>query len=162
MKIWSTPQRIFDKLNDEFCFDMDVCADADNAKCIMFYSRQRGLTEPWGGVVFLNPPYGRGLIQPWIQKAYEVAARREATAVCLIPSRTNPPWWHDFVMKATEIRFIRSKVSFLGIGENTTPFWGNSIVVFRKGMVGQTPKVSSWDQPQRGPTTQGEPEGESK
>ena len=149
MKIWSTPQHIFDKLNAEFCFDIDVCADASNAKCEMFYSRSRGLTEPWGGVVFLNPPYGRGLIQPWIQKAYEVAARGEATAVCLIPSRTNPPWWHDFVMKATEIRFIRSKVSFLGIGENTTPFWGNSIVVFRNGQVGKPPKVSSWEQPKK-------------
>lgn len=133
---------------------MDVCADTNNAKCEMFYSRSRGLVEPWGGVVFLNPPYGRGLIQPWIQKAYEVAARREATAVCLLPSRTNSPWWHAFVMKATEIRFVVKKMSFTGT-QLGVPFWGNAIVVFRKGMVGGNsvngyyPQVSSWEQPNK-------------
>lgn len=31
--LWETPQDFFDKLNDEFCFDLDVCALPENAKC---------------------------------------------------------------------------------------------------------------------------------
>jgi len=151
-RIWSTPQAVFDKLNEEFRFDMDVCADHDNAKCQMYYTQAKGLSEGWGGVCFLNPPYGR-TISAWLRKAYEVAAGREATVVCLVPSRTNPPWWHDYVMKATEIRFVRKKLSFFP--DSGVPFWGNAIVVFRKGQVGQPPKVSSWEQP-NGRVTPGE------
>ena len=29
--IWETPQDFFDKLNDEFGFDLDVCALPENA-----------------------------------------------------------------------------------------------------------------------------------
>lgn len=30
---WSTPGRVFDPLNAEFCFTLDVCAEPWNAKC---------------------------------------------------------------------------------------------------------------------------------
>lgn len=147
--IWSTPQPIFDKLNAEFCFDMDVCADPENAKCRMFYTRGKGLDADWGGVCFLNPPYGRE-ISKWMRRAFHAANTGQATVVCLIPNRSNAPWWHDYVMKATEIRFVRKKVAFAG--GTGVPFWGSVIAVFRKGQVCKSPKVSSWEQPQRSKT----------
>jgi len=147
VKIWSTPQPVFDKLNAEFNFDMDVCADPDNAKCPTWYSHTDGLSSYWGGTCFLNPPYGRNQIDPWLAKALWIASIDWATVVCLVPSRTNSPWWHEYAMKATEIRFVRKKLSFFG-GKGV-PFWGNAILVFRKGQVGQTPKVSSWIQPEK-------------
>jgi len=160
-RIWSTPQPVFDKLNAEFEFQIDVCADPENAKCEDYYTRERGLQEEWTGMCFMNPPYGRGkLIDPWIAKAHEVAWRSEASVVCLIPSRTNPPWWHTYVMQATEIRFVLSKLSFSG-GSKGVPFWGNAIVVFEGGRVGPAgskwwrPFVSSWDQPNRELRSQG-------
>ena len=30
---WETPQDLFDRLDREFMFDVDVCATTDNAKC---------------------------------------------------------------------------------------------------------------------------------
>ena len=36
---WETPQYLFDRLNDEFKFELDVCANNDTAKCEYgFYS----------------------------------------------------------------------------------------------------------------------------
>ena len=35
---WATPQDFFDKLNEEFHFELDVCATAENAKCKKYYS----------------------------------------------------------------------------------------------------------------------------
>lgn len=35
---WETPQDFFDKLDDIFHFDIDVCATADNAKCSVYYT----------------------------------------------------------------------------------------------------------------------------
>ena len=32
---WATPQDFFNKLDEEFHFDLDPCADAENAKCML-------------------------------------------------------------------------------------------------------------------------------
>ena len=124
---WETPQALFDKLNDEFHFDLDVCASLDNAKCKKFYTKEQdGLQQNWTGVCWMNPPYGKE-IGKWLKKAYE-SSINGATVVCLIPSRTDTAWWHDYVMKGT-IRFIRGRLKF-GNSKNSAPF-PSAIVVFR-------------------------------
>lgn len=96
---WETPQALFDALDAEFGFTLDPCASAANAKCGQYYTEQDdGLRQPWGGVVFVNPPYGR-VIGKWVRKAYH-EAQNGATVVMLIPSRTDTHYWHDYVMKA--------------------------------------------------------------
>ncbi len=30
---WQTPQWLFDELNQEFNFDIDLCANSENSKC---------------------------------------------------------------------------------------------------------------------------------
>ena len=93
---WETPQDFFDKLNDVFRFEYDVCALPENTKCKNFYSPdQNGLTKVWRGTCWMNPPYGRE-IGRWIKKAYESAKLNGATVVCLIPARVDTKWWHDY------------------------------------------------------------------
>ena len=47
---WSTPQWLFDKLNDEFHFDLDPCANEQNHKCENYFTKEQdGLTKKWGG-----------------------------------------------------------------------------------------------------------------
>jgi phage N-6-adenine-methyltransferase len=141
--IWSTPQSLFDKLNREFRFDVDVCADPDNQKCPDWFQRHHALSEDWRGTCFLNPPYGRE-ISGWMRKAYEESQKNGATVVCLIPARTNAPWWHEFVMKADEIRFIRKKVPFTSNdGKKGVPSFGSAIAIFRCGNTKQ-PIVTSY------------------
>lgn len=49
---WSTPQDFFDKLNDEFHFTLDVCADENNHKCEHYYTKEiDGLSRPWIGTI---------------------------------------------------------------------------------------------------------------
>ena len=108
---WPTPQILFDSLHDEFNFTLDPCASSENAKCSNFYTREdNGLEQPWHGSVFMNPPYGREM-RKWIAKAYE-ESRKGATVICLIPARTDTRYWHEYVMKAAEVRFIRSRLHF--------------------------------------------------
>ena len=66
--MWSTPQDFFDKLNEEFNFDLDPCSTHENAKCKMHYTlSEDGLKQDWGGHnVFCNPPYGRA-IKDWVK-----------------------------------------------------------------------------------------------
>ena len=89
---WETPRDLFDKLNEEFNFELDVCATSENAKCKKYYSPEEdGLKEEWKGLCWMNPPYGRE-IGKWMKKAYE-SALAGATVVCLVPARTDTAWW---------------------------------------------------------------------
>jgi len=76
----------------------------------------------------MNPPYGR-TIGHWMKKAYE-SSLTGATVVCLVPSRTDTRWWHDYAMKG-QIEFIRGRLKF-GNAKNSAPF-PSALVVFNKG-----------------------------
>lgn len=126
--LWSTPQAFFDKLNDVHNFTLDVCATKENAKCDRFFTvDDDGLEQDWDGVCWMNPPYGRQ-IGKWLQKAYE-AYLEGATVVCLVPSRTDTRWWHDFAMKG-DIEFIKGRLKF-GNAKHNAPF-PCAIVVFKQ------------------------------
>lgn len=108
---WPTPPELFDALDAEFRFTLDPCASAGNAKCVRYFTKaDDGLAQEWAGAVYMNPPYGRA-IGRWVAKAYE-ASQRGATVVCLIPARTDTAYWHDYAMRAAEIRFIRGRLHF--------------------------------------------------
>ena len=128
-KDWETPQWLFDELNAEFGFTMDVCATAQNAKCTKFYTPEDdGLSKRWTGVCWMNPPYGRE-IKRWVQKAWTESVFG-ITVVCLLPARTDTVMWHDLVIAhASEIRFIRGRLRFEG-GKNSAPF-PSAIVIFQ-------------------------------
>ena len=127
---WATPQDFFDKLNTEFHFDLDVCADEINHKCDKYYTKQQdGLTMPWKGIVWCNPPYGRE-IGSWVRKAL-FASVGGATVVMLIPARTDTKWFHDYIYKRdnVEVRFVKGRLKF-GNSKNSAPF-PSMVVVFK-------------------------------
>lgn len=128
---WGTPQEFFDLLDAEFGFEWDVCATAENAKCENYWAKEHdGLQQPWRGTCWMNPPYGR-VIGNWVRKAYE-SSRKGATVVCLIPARTDTAYWHDYVMKADEIRLLRGRLQFVSEASqgHNAPF-PSAVVIFR-------------------------------
>lgn len=126
---YSTPQVLFDELDREFHFDIDVCATADNAKCERYFTpAMDGLKQPWRGACFCNPPYGRQ-VQKWVKKA-RTEADRGATVVCLLPARTDTRWFHEYCAKA-EVRFLRGRVKFERDGKAGPAPFPSMIVVFK-------------------------------
>ncbi len=125
---WETPQDLFDNLDELYHFEIDVCATSDNAKCEKFFtSEDDALTKDWVGVCWMNPPYGRK-IGVWVEKALVSARCNGSTVVCLLPSRTDTAWWHDYAMKG-DVTFIRGRLKFGG-SKNSAPF-PSAIVVFK-------------------------------
>jgi phage N-6-adenine-methyltransferase len=130
---WGTPQKLFDLLDAEFQFDLDACATESNAKCPLYFSKERSMFNRHltsALTVWMNPPFSKvGEALRWAR----LQSQEGSTVVCLVPTRTNPPWWHEHVMVASEIRFIIKKVSFVSPdGEPSgVPFTGHAIVVFR-------------------------------
>jgi site-specific DNA-methyltransferase (adenine-specific) len=128
---WETPASVFDPLNAEFGFTLDGAATKGNTKCAKFQSPEPQTWADWRGeVVWLNPPYGYLNLAHWMAKAYRESQANGATVVCLVPAHTGQPWWHDCVVgKASEIRWIRGKIKFVG-AESCAPF-PSCIVIYR-------------------------------
>lgn len=120
---WETPKDVYQALDSEFGFNHDPCP---------IKPKIDGLKSEWGECNFVNPPYGRE-IQKWIAKGYH-EWRNGKTVVFLIPSRTDTRWWHEYCMKATEIRFIRGRLKFGGAKHNA-PF-PSVIVIFKANPCG--------------------------
>ena len=116
---WRTPKALYQILDIEFSFDFDPCPTNPTFD---------GLSVEWGKSNFVNPPYGRE-IPKWMDKGYREAMRGK-TVVFLIPSRTDTRWWHDYCMRADEIRFVKGRLRF-DDHKNSAPF-PSAIVIFNK------------------------------
>lgn len=117
---WKTPDDVYKKLCNEFNFDFDPCPLNDKPDL-------DGLNIEWGKNNFVNPPYSN--IAQWCKKAYEESLKGK-TVVLLIPSRTDTRYWHDYIMKANEIRFVKGRLKF-GNSKNSAPF-PSAIVIYRR------------------------------
>lgn len=128
--MWETPQDFFEKLNEEFHFTLDVAATPENAKCEKFYTiDDNGLSQPWKGVVWCNPPYGKQ-IGSWVRKAW-LSSAVGSTIVMLLPARTDTRWFHDYIYKKerVEVRFVKGRLKFGG-SKNSAPF-PSMVAIFR-------------------------------
>jgi len=115
---WTTPSEFYLELNNEFHFDFDPCPSNPTFD---------GLSIEWGHCNFVNPPYGRAIVR-WLEKGYS-EWKYGNTVVFLVPSRTDTKWWHEYIMKADEIRFIRGRLKFSG-HKNPAPF-PSAIAIFK-------------------------------
>ena len=108
-----TPKYLFDKISSIFNFSLDVCALPENAKCESYYTpKDDGLSKPWRGGVWCNPPYGRE-ISSWVRKAYEESQKEyNSFVLMLLPARTDTKWWWDWVQGKATLFFIKGRVKF--------------------------------------------------
>lgn len=139
---WGTPQWLFDLLDQEFHFQVDAAATKENAKLPAYFEDLDSVpTLEFGWYCkgawerfFLNPPYSAGNIDRFMQKAYE-ESQKGSIVVCLVPCATDTRWWHNYAMKAQEIRFIKGRVRFVGYDEDgkqvqNSPTFSSCIVIF--------------------------------
>jgi site-specific DNA-methyltransferase (adenine-specific) len=132
-----TPKKLFQALDAEFHFILDPCTSKDNPLDlpIIFTEEDNGLTESWQysinnhKAVYVNPPYNN--VKDWVKKAFEECTKG-ATVVMLLAARTDTKWFHEYVYKKAEVRFIRGRLKFEGkYGKaNTAPF-PSMLVIFR-------------------------------
>jgi phage N-6-adenine-methyltransferase len=122
---WGTPQGLFEQLNREFHFTVDVCADANNRKCQLYWDKEQdGLKQDWSGhMCWCNPPYSYKA-KLWVAKASQY------NAVCLLPARTDTVLFHEYIWKKAEIRFLQGRLKF-NDGAGRAPF-PSMIVIFKQ------------------------------
>ena len=113
---WATPRDLFNRLNEEHRFDLDVAASSTNHLCDEWFgldhdndARKDGLKADWYGHVWCNPPYGR-VIKDWVLKA----SLHHDLVVMLLPARTDTRWFHELVLPNADVKFIKGRLKFGG------------------------------------------------
>ena len=105
---WLTPRWIVDSLGR---FDLDPCGAPDHALADRTYLPERGedgLSLPWSGRVWLNPPYGK-LMAPFIERLSE-----HGRGTALLFARTETNLFFDFIWPtASAVLFLKGRLSFL-------------------------------------------------
>ena len=106
---WATPRSFYKELDTEFHFNFDPCPYNHDVQ------EWDGLLVDWKERNFVNPPYSRRGKEAFVKKAVE-ESRRGKLCVMLLPVSTSTALFHDYVQpNATEIRFLRRRLKFIGI-----------------------------------------------
>lgn len=108
---WYTPKYIFDALGLEF--DLDPASPPEGPRYVplsrggVFYW-ERGLEQPWRGVVWMNPPFGNQKTKrAWLTKFFD-----HGNGVALVPDRTSAPWFQEYAPRAECVCFVAPKIKF--------------------------------------------------
>jgi hypothetical protein len=112
---WYTPASLFAALGDPE-FDLDPCAGRDGDETDLFNrvpARRKwtavldGLSKPWEGHVWLNPPFGPGGV-PFVERMLE-----HRDGIMLLPSRTETRMYQRAFDAADLVCFLRDRLWFV-------------------------------------------------
>lgn len=125
---WHTPPHVIERVSAVLgVIDLDPCSnDAPfNVPAKTHYTRQDdGLSRPWFGRVYMNPPYGRE-IENWIDKLCESWRKGDITeAIALVPARTDTEWFR--AMRQFPRCFIAGRLTFSNFA-SAAPFPSTAI-----------------------------------
>ena len=139
---WQTPQDLYDDLNKEFNFNVDVCASIKNHLCDYFFTEVfSSLDNEWDAFseeagyytdsMFLNPPYSQ--TQLFLERAAQQAKLHNITVVALVNANTDTKWFADAVKSANEVRLFTGRIGFIkpdGKKTNRNPK-GQCLIIWR-------------------------------
>jgi hypothetical protein len=114
---WLTPPEIHGALGP---FDLDPCAPINRPwpTAAMHYTVQDdGLSKPWHGRVWMNPPFGREAAK-WMERL-----REHGNGIALIPARTETAMFYRSVWdKSDGVCFLRGRPHFHYVDGRRAPF----------------------------------------
>jgi hypothetical protein len=134
---WYTPAEYID-LARQVLGDIDL----DPASCEIaqqtvqarnYYTKaDDGLTKPWHGRVWLNPPYTSLLVSQFVDKLlHERSTKRVKSAILLTHNFSETGWFQKAGMLAQAICFTRGRIGFVGQnGEYSSPAYGQAFMYF--------------------------------
>jgi hypothetical protein len=133
---WNTPAYILDPIH-KFAggkIGLDPCSNDTSLvlSAHSFTKEDNSLTREWGGygLVFINPPYSRGLYEAFAQKI-TVEGCNGTELIAIPPTNCETKAWKNGFWKADAICFLNKRVRFLKEGKpKGSPAGGNALVYF--------------------------------
>lgn len=115
---WYTPARYVDMARDVMgTIDTDPASNPTAQRTVRaatYYTAEtNGLDKEWHGKVWMNPPYGRGLIGPFVAKMVaEYQSGRCSEAVILTNNATDTGWFAELFEQSSALCFTRGRIPF--------------------------------------------------
>jgi hypothetical protein len=108
---WYTPMYIFEAFGPDHRFDLDPASAGEVAPWVPAteHYTEGGLERPWRGYVWLNCPYGRGVIDLWAHKFVQ-----HGNGIMLVPTRDSTVWWQELIRHADLYLHVSRKIPFIG------------------------------------------------
>lgn len=105
---WYTPEWITERLGS---FDLDPAAPIGGRKIAekKYTKEDDGLSKPWFGRVWLNPPFSHPLCKLFVKKMSE-----HGNGILLLLNRGfDSEWFQDYIFnKADSILFVKGRLKF--------------------------------------------------
>jgi ParB family chromosome partitioning protein len=115
---WYTPKAIIEMAREVMgSIDCDPASTAianTTVKASVYYAKDiDGLTKPWNGNVWLNPPYAQPLISHFVKKFINELVKGEIREACVLVNNATETEWCDSLMEyAAAACFLRGRVRF--------------------------------------------------
>jgi hypothetical protein len=105
-----------------------------------FTKEDDGLSQPWSGKVWLNPPYATGLIEKFVNKLCDHFDNGDVTeAIALTNNGTETRWFQSLAERASATCLPSRRVKFLDTdGDPGDPLQGQAVVYLGKNVTGFT------------------------
>jgi hypothetical protein len=127
---WYTPREIFAALGETF--DLDPCSPGRGhwvPARTLYTKADDGLSQPWGGFVFMNPPFGgRNGHVPWLQRFLA-----HGHGIAIVRAYTSSAWFHEHAVKAHAMCFPRGKTKFIRPDGSIGKAPGHGVVLLGMG-----------------------------
>ena len=115
---WYTPPDIINVVKEVLGeIDVDPASNIQANETVgaktIFTKDDDGLTKPWMGRVFLNPPYSRDLMPKFVDKLItEYQEKRTTSAILVSHNNTETYWFQSLAAVASAVCFPSTRIKF--------------------------------------------------
>lgn len=129
-------------------YDLDCCANIFNSKVPNNFisERENALQVDWNGErVWCNPPYSRGNVEQFVNKAIEQTQKSKKDVIMLINVDPSTKYFKTIVENAKAIVYVVGKrIKFINPhnGDNSNPLKPSMFVLFSSTKYADEPVIS--------------------